>query len=311
MLLLILYYVYKWLTVPWTYYESAQSRRIIHDSALSKSAKDMKNGQETSETDSYKKEEIASELRRHELAGLIWVVLSPAFAGYTLQYSRNFLSSADKYISTFNISVFVLAALVKPLSHVMTLLQDRTLYLQSELGIPDNDLNNLKKKFEILDDEVHILKEAYATKKDLGQVADDINPAIQHLAKTLRRFEKRDNALRTWAEEQFSSVETKMREFDEYICYRIEQDQRQEAHGGVASLMLIPLNISFWAAKRMTTLLPIHHGNLLDSPTDEASNVPTESQYKTDSSILSLFSKKPDPKELCYPAEDGVPTNAH
>lgn len=305
MLLLILYYVYKWLTVPWTYYENARSRRLIHDSAFSKSKKDANNDTDTSlsDADAAKREAITAELRRHELAGLIWVILSPVFAGYTLHYSRNYLSSADRYVSTFNIAVFVLAALVKPLSHVMALVQDRTLYLQSELAAPENELQSLKKRFEILDDEVHVLKEAYATKKDLGQVAEDINPTIQHLSKTLRRIEKRENKLKEWAEEQFTSVETKMREFDKYICYRIEEDQRQEAHNGVASLMLIPLNISFWAAKRMTTLLPIHHGNLLSSSTaDDASSDTSEIQFK-DNSALSLFGKKPETKELCYPTE--------
>lgn len=301
MLLLILYYVYKWLTVPWTYYESARSRRAIHDSVLTKSK--MENPV-SSDIDLIKSESIATELRRHEFAGLIWVTLSPVLAGYTLHYSRSYLSSADKYISTFNISVFVLAALIKPLSHIMTLVQDRTLYLQSELVAPESELQSLKKRFEVLDDEVHILKEAYATKKDLGQIADDINPAIHHLAKTLRRIEKRENALKDWAEEQFTSLETKMREFDEYICYRIEQDQRQEAHGGVASLMLIPLNISFWAAKRMTTLLPIHHGNLLSSSaSDEVLTDSSEAQFKSDKSLLNILGKRPNTKELCYPTE--------
>ena len=89
------------------------------------------------------------------------------------------------------------------------------------------------------------------------QVTDGLNPTIQQLSKTLRRFEKKESVLRSWSEDRFSSLENKVREFDQFICYRIEQDQRQSAHGMVVTLVLLPLNITLWVAKRMTGLLPV------------------------------------------------------
>lgn len=135
-------------TVPWTYYESARSRRISQAN----------------------KTELEQELRKHELMGLAWVILSPLMAGYTLYYSRRFLNNHDKYMSSFNITVFVLAASVKPLVHVMTLLRERTLFLQNEVSVNESELDRLQKKLDVMEEELYDLRRAFATKKDLGQV---------------------------------------------------------------------------------------------------------------------------------------------
>ncbi|KAI9021690.1 hypothetical protein CLU79DRAFT_752816 [Phycomyces nitens] len=246
-ILLILYYVYSWVTVPWTYYEGARSRRMIHENAVHSS---------TNPTESDRRAAIADELHRHEILGLIWVLVSPAIAGYTLQYSRYFLHHYERYINSFNVAVFVLAASIKPLSHVMNLLKERTVYLQSEIQVTESHVDALQKKLNIMEEELYGLRRAFVTKKDLGQVTKEINPTIHQLAKSIRRFERKESAMRQWSEECFESINSKVREFDDFICYRIEQDQRS-SHGIFVSLVLLPLNIIFWVAKRMTGIFPI------------------------------------------------------
>lgn len=157
--------------VPWSYYESARSRRMIHQYAA------HKHQQQQQHMDSKRKEyalkrkaSVEEELRRHELIGLAWVIMSPAIAGYTLQYSRYFLSNYEKYMSTFNVTVFVLAATLKPLVHVMALLRERTLFLQSEMQVDETEIEVLQKKIEMMEDEMDGLRKAFATKRDLGQV---------------------------------------------------------------------------------------------------------------------------------------------
>ena len=159
-------------TVPWSYYESARSRRMIHQYAAHKHHQ-----QQHQHMDSKRKEyamkrkaSVEEELRRHELIGLAWVIMSPAIAGYTLQYSRYFLSNYEKYMSTFNVTVFVLAATLKPLVHVMALLRERTLFLQSEMQVDETEIEVLQKKIEMMEDEMDGLRKAFATKRDLGQV---------------------------------------------------------------------------------------------------------------------------------------------
>lgn len=114
---------------------------------------------------------IAAELRRHELAGLVWVVSSPIVAGYILQYSRHLLSNHERYMSSFNVIVFVLAASIKPVAHVMRLLRERTLYLQSEMQVTETQVQMLQRKLDLIEEELETLRKAFATKKDLGQVS--------------------------------------------------------------------------------------------------------------------------------------------
>ncbi|KAI9029777.1 hypothetical protein CLU79DRAFT_736006 [Phycomyces nitens] len=271
MILLILYYVYKWITVPWSYYESARSRRMIHQNATSYAdpLDDRKRG-----TEFERRRQLAYELRRHELMGLMWVIASPALAGYTLQYSRYFLSNYDKYVSSFNVTVFVFAASLKPLAHVMLLLRERTLYLQSEMQVQESETQRLQRKLDIMEEELIGLRKAFATKKDLGQATEGLGPTLEQLTKAMRRCEKKETALRACYDERFTAVDKKVREFDQFICYRIEQDQRKSTQRAVATLLFLPLNITFWVAKRMTRLLPIPRA-LLGSSTPTRGTKPS------------------------------------
>ncbi|KAI8391507.1 uncharacterized protein BYT42DRAFT_489254 [Radiomyces spectabilis] len=244
MILLILYYVYKWITVPWSYYESARTRRRLHQNTMA------------SKND-HRRQLLSYELKRHELIGLIWVILSPVIAGYTLQYSRYFLNNYDKYMSVFNITVFVVAASLKPVSHIMTLLRERTLFLQSEVEVQDTVVETLQKRIDVLEDELDNLRQAFATKKDLGQATQSLNPTIQQLSKAMRRMEKKEANLRSWSETQFAAMEQKVHEYDQYICYRIEQDQRRSTQHTLITLVFLPLNLTLWFLRRMSYLLPI------------------------------------------------------
>jgi uncharacterized protein YoxC len=261
-----------------------------------------------------RQEQVANELRRHELMGLIWVLASPAVAGYTLQYSRYFLSDYERYMSSFNVAVFVLAASLKPLSHVMLLLRERTMYLQSEIQVNETQVQRLQKKLDIMEDELYSLRQAFATKKDLGQVTEDLSPTIQQLTKAIRRFEKKEHLLRSWSEDKFVFIDEKVREFDQFICYKIDQDQRMAKNSTIATLVLLPLNITVWIAKSMTGLLPVPRALLGAAPssTTEASSPhrplahrSSNSSFKTRSSSASLTTTG---KHLTHPDILSCPT---
>ncbi|KAI8991129.1 hypothetical protein BDF20DRAFT_842831 [Mycotypha africana] len=255
MVLLVLYYVYMWITVPWSYYEGARSRRISHYQHRGHEIDDAYDDENVRAARlSQRKRMVQEELRRHELLGLLWVIVSPAIAAYTLQYSRYVLTNHEKYMSSFNIKVFVIGASIKPLIHVMALLRERTLFLQSEMQVDETDLELLQKKMELLKDELDVLKKAMATKKDLGQVTQNITPSIQQLSKAFKNFEKKESQLKTWSEDRFTEVNKKFQDVDQFICYSVEQEQRRSI---VATLMFLPIHIVFWTLKRASALLPI------------------------------------------------------
>lgn len=88
-------------------------------------------------------------------------------------------------------------------------------------------------------------------------MAQEITPTIQQLSKAIKRFEKKESTLRSWSEDRFADIDHKVQRFDQFICYSIEQDQHQSAQRFFVALILLPINLTFWAAKRLTVLLPV------------------------------------------------------
>jgi hypothetical protein len=70
-------------------------------------------------------------LRRTELFALTSCVAAPLVGGYLLHYIREFLSRpSEGVVSTFNITLFVLAAELRPALKLMEMIKQRSLHLQ-------------------------------------------------------------------------------------------------------------------------------------------------------------------------------------
>jgi hypothetical protein len=77
------------------------------------------------------REAAAINLRRTELLALTSCVASPLIEGYLLHYIREFLSRpSEGVVSTFNITLFVMAAELRPALKLMEMIKQRSLYLQ-------------------------------------------------------------------------------------------------------------------------------------------------------------------------------------
>ncbi|KAI7868330.1 hypothetical protein BDF14DRAFT_1700161, partial [Spinellus fusiger] len=254
--LLMLYYVYKWMTgnsndpisVPWTYYESARSRRILHTDSLQGSAQEERNPESA----------IMNELRLHELIGLVWVMISPAIAGYTLYYSRYVLNHHQHYINSFNITVFVFGASVKPLMHLTTLLRERTIYLQKEIHDTGRELGTVEKRLNLIEKELKEIRHMNVSKKHMRQTTRDIGLDLQQLSNSMHKFESKEVAMHQWYERSFQSLNSKLREFDAFFHGRMETPH-VSFYGVLISLTLLPFTMVLWTLHRMIGLLPIPH----------------------------------------------------
>ncbi|KAI8358561.1 hypothetical protein BD560DRAFT_484270 [Blakeslea trispora] len=293
MLLLILFYVYKWMTVPWSYYDSAKSRHMLYQHSP------MKKDCLMSEREKEKNQAIQKELHRHELVGLAWVILSPLIAGYTLHSSRYFLSNFDHYISSFNIGIFILAASIKPVTHVMTLLQERTLFLQSESQIAESQIDLLENKIDILEKQVYWLRRQ-ASKKHGDH---NNNHTLHHLTKAFNRAEKRDIALRSCMQEQLDEMDSKVREFSQKIGIQLEPQQQHKfkknkkalyeyfAWHTVVHLFLLPLHVSLWIVRHTLWFLPTNSSEAMQEKDELSSFVPynsAESCYSSEGNIAAF-----------------------
>lgn len=76
---------------------------------------------------------MAKQLRKDERVGLMWLLVSPFIVVYSLRFvCYYFLSDDERYLNYFNVTVFILGALIRPLEYVVTMLIERALALQHE-----------------------------------------------------------------------------------------------------------------------------------------------------------------------------------
>jgi hypothetical protein len=76
-------------------------------------------------------EAAAMNLRRTELIALTSCIVSPLIGAYLLHYIREFLSRpSEGLVSNFNITLFVMAAELRPAMKLMEMIKQRSLHLQ-------------------------------------------------------------------------------------------------------------------------------------------------------------------------------------
>ena len=87
--------------------------------------------EQSQDSSSSQQKAAASELRTHELLALLSCFLGPICGAWLLHAIRFQLSRpSEGLVSDYNLSIFLLAAEIRPVSHVLTLVQSRTMYLQ-------------------------------------------------------------------------------------------------------------------------------------------------------------------------------------
>jgi hypothetical protein len=114
-------------------------------------------------------EAAAINLRRTELFALASCVVSPLIGGWLLHHIREFLSRpSEGLVSTFNITLFVMAAELRPALKLMEMIKQRSLYLQKivhrdmlEANIPvptPLDISPLNARIEFLEGTIEDLR---------------------------------------------------------------------------------------------------------------------------------------------------------
>ncbi|KAI1143767.1 hypothetical protein F5Y05DRAFT_362463 [Hypoxylon sp. FL0543] len=148
-------------TQPWDWYQSAQRLRIMKDAAMTEpvfesdsdgelsspvpesagpeNVPDGTRKQSESEdtlgrrTRRWKEQQATAmtELYLHEMAALAWCFIFPVLSAYLLHTIRGQLSRpSGGLVSDYNLTIFLCAAEVRPVAHLMRMLQNRTLHVQ-------------------------------------------------------------------------------------------------------------------------------------------------------------------------------------
>lgn len=209
-------------------------------------------------------EAAVNELYVHEVLALISCFLSPMLGAYLLHTVRAQLSMGSEGLLTdFNITVFLLAAELRPISHTLKLLQARTLHLQRIVHTAPMEPPMTAKFEEMcvrlaqLEQRADATEEATSsrlasaaqqaqqqagrangTKHDAAivrEVRNAIQPELDALNRAVRRYERKATVLALQTESRLGSVDTRLD--DAISLAAAAAKQSSDSQGGVLSFL--------------------------------------------------------------------------
>ena len=198
-------------------------------SAAKEDTTDLKGSTEQSEDSTSPQQRAAvSELRRHELLALLSCFLGPICGAWLLHTIRFQLSRpSEGLVSDYNLSIFLLAAEIRPLSHILTLIQSRTMYLQrivaanphapqpGDASMPQEvlaRLDELESHAASAVTEAKNKAEEAKAPQITAEVRRSIQPELDALNRAVRRYEKRATVFNMQIEAQLQDLDKRTRD---------------------------------------------------------------------------------------------------
>lgn len=160
-------------------------------------------------------EAAANELYLHELLALLSCFIFPMLGAWLLHAIRSSLSRpSEGLVSNYNLTIFLLASELRPMSHLVKLIQARTLHLQRIVnanpydtvgGEPAGDVSDLRRRLADLEarepsgastqNDVHEQSSGAITPKQTTALTTEVRrtlqPELDSLNRAVRRYEKR------------------------------------------------------------------------------------------------------------------------
>lgn len=169
-----------------------------------------------------------SELQIHELTALFFCFLSPFIGAWLLHAIRSQLSRpSEGLVSNYNLTIFLLGSELRPLSHLVKMVQSRTLHLQRVVSnnpfegeqIDEAKMLDMAKRLDELERHVadksaggspspHVAPASAA--QLLGEVRSSFQPELDALNRAVRRYEKRATLLTMQTEARLQDLEARM-----------------------------------------------------------------------------------------------------
>ncbi|GAA5877724.1 hypothetical protein JCM16303_000217 [Sporobolomyces ruberrimus] len=212
LLLLVAFYLYQLVKVPWEMYYTSHTR-IVLPSSLTSSSSSTSLPEDPNLVSL--RAQSRSTLRRTELVALLSTALVPMLGAYLLHYVRGLLSDPDRYINDTLINLFSIATSVKPFLHFVQLVKKQSLYHQEIVHYPSVETHYLRTRIEKLESDLIQLSRAFATKSDVRALRDGVDIPLSQLSKAVRSFNRKEEYLRLTSSEKFSVLEQKLEEVSE------------------------------------------------------------------------------------------------
>ncbi|KAL3423528.1 hypothetical protein PVAG01_05275 [Phlyctema vagabunda] len=278
--------------LPWNWYHSAQSirKRGEYDSdtvvemdsdedvALSVSQGSLDKVPEEEAGKPTKKEpkpmqqlpaheDASNELYMHETLALVSCFVFPVFGAYLLHTIRSQLTRpSEGLVSNYNLTIFLLASEIRPMGHLIKLIQSRTLHLQRIVNSNPYDKVRGEDTKQIQDlvcriDELEA--RALASPVNDGKVVEQqltakqtsllttevrrtLQPELDALNRAVRRYEKRATMQAIQTESRLQELESRLNDAISLAAAAANHGQRRHSFSAIllewsASTIVLPV----------------------------------------------------------------------
>ncbi|RYP73154.1 hypothetical protein DL771_003790 [Monosporascus sp. 5C6A] len=158
-----------------------------------------------------KRAAASNELKVHEIMALAWCFLFPLISCYVLHAIRSQLSRpSEGLVSDYNLTIFLCAAEMRPVSHLLKMIRNRTLHIQRVVSsnpyedqtVPIEDFQALSSRLDELEaraapflDSSRAGTEVSSSRLSQAAMVREINntmqPEMDALNRAMRRYEKK------------------------------------------------------------------------------------------------------------------------
>ena len=213
-------------------------------------------------------EAAANELYTHEVLALLSCFVFPLFGAYLLHTIRSQLSRpSEGLVSNYNLTIFLLASELRPMAHLVKLIQSRTLHLQRIVnanpydnmnGKDTGDVKELVRRLEDLEARSSIAETSPGSSTSeptlngkqsavlTTEVRRTLQPDLDALNRAVRRYEKRATLQAFQTESRLLDLEAKLNDAISLAAAAANNGQRQRGFTGVivewvATAVVLPL----------------------------------------------------------------------
>ena len=213
-------------------------------------------------------EAAANELYTHEILALLSCFIFPLLGAYLLHTIRSQLSRpSEGLVSNYNLTIFLLASELRPMAHLVKLIQSRTLHLQRVVnanpydtvsGKGTGDIPDLVRRLEDLEarnstaetSPGNSTSESPLNGKQSALLTADVRrtlqPDLDALNRAVRRYEKRATLQAFQTESRLLDLEAKLNDAISLAAAAANNSQRQRGFTGiivewVATAVVLPL----------------------------------------------------------------------
>lgn len=203
-------------------------------------------------------DKAVQELYIHEILALVSCFLFPAIGAYLLHSIRSYLSRpSEGLVSNYNLTIFLLASELRPMSHLVKLIQARTLHLQRVVNENPYDRHNMGVSACVQDlvRRVEELEARNSTREPLAangtletamngkqtalittEVRRTLQPELDALNRAVRRYEKRATLQTMQTESRLLDIEARLADAITLAAAAAQNGQRQR--NGLWSMLI-------------------------------------------------------------------------